>query len=56
MLKKIRSLKVEIRDQFVDVKFMMGIFGRILQYQYNRYFCQSIDTISIPILFDISHH
>ncbi len=56
ILKKfeVQKLKyVEIGDQLMDVKFVMGIFGRIAGY---RYFCQSINTISIPIFVDTSHH
>ncbi len=34
----------------------MGIFGRISEYWYYRYFCQSIDTLLILIFFDTSHH
>ncbi len=28
----------------------------ISEYRYYRYFCQSIDTLSIPIFFNTSHH
>ncbi len=34
----------------------MGNFGRISEYRYYRYFCQSIDTILIPIFYNTSHH
>ncbi len=54
---EVRKLKnVEIGDKLTDVKFVMGIFGRISEYRYHRYFCKSIGTISIPIFVDTSHH
>ncbi len=59
ILKKfeVQKLKyLEIADEVMDVKFVMGIFERISEYQCYRYFCKSIDTISIPIFVDTSHH
>ncbi len=54
---EVQKLKyVEIGDQLMDVKFVMEIFGRISEYRYYRYVCQSIETISIPIFIDTSQH